>query len=103
MMPRDATRTLQRVAELRTLCLTLPHLSTPAEEALLRRFDVLVASPESATEADLEAVVAGWRGWWRRGETDRLRAMAIRLPAHFIAGDRRLASYAEGTRLSRGS
>jgi len=93
-MSRDAAQTLRRVAELRTLCLRLPHLPTEAEAALLRRFDALAGAPEAVTAGDVEVVAAGWRRWWRRGEADRLRAMADRLPPGLVGSDRRLASYA---------
>jgi hypothetical protein len=93
-MSRDAAQTLRRVAELRALCLRLPHLPTEAEAALLQRFDALTGAPESVAEADVEVVAAGWRRWWRSGEIDRLRAMADRLPPRLVACDRRLASYA---------
>jgi len=36
----------------------------------------------------------GWRRWWSSGDTDRLRAMAARLPAGLIERDRRLLSCA---------
>lgn len=90
----DATAAIRKASALRALCLRLPHLSTPAEAARLRRCEALAVSPESATGADVEALAAGWRRWWRRGETERLRAMAARVPAGRIKPDRRLAQYA---------
>jgi len=90
----DATAAIRKASALRALCLRLPHLPTPAELARLQRCEALAASPESATMADVEALVAGWRNWWLRGETERLRAMAARVPAGLINADRRLAQYA---------
>lgn len=90
----DATAAIRKVSALSALCLRLPHLPTPAEMARLRRCEALAASPESATLADVEALAAGWRRWWHRGETERLRAMAARVPAGLINTDRRLAQYA---------
>ena len=92
-MPRDVAAVLRKVSALRALCLRLPHLTTPAERKLLRRFDALVVSPSAATDADTEALVAGWRQWWREGRTDALCAMADRLPAGTTERDRDLAAY----------
>jgi hypothetical protein len=90
----DATAAIRKVSALRALCLRLPHLPTPAEAARVRRCEALAASPESATSADVEALATGWRRWWHLGETERLRAMAARVPAGLINADRRLALYA---------
>lgn len=90
----DATLAIRKVSALRALCLRLPHLPTPAETERLRRCESLAASPESATTGDVEALAAGWRRWWRRGEAERLRAMAARVPVDLINSDRRLAQYA---------
>ncbi|MBI2015069.1 MAG: hypothetical protein HYS77_05975, partial [Candidatus Rokubacteria bacterium] len=65
MAPPDVSTTLRKVSALRALCLRLPHLPTPGEQALLRRFEALVAAPETAIDADIEALAAGWRRWWR--------------------------------------
>ena len=97
---RDVAATLRRVAALRSLCLELPHLPTPAESARLRRFDVLVRTPRTAVDEDIEAIAAGWRGWWRAGEHGRLVEMAEALPVHLIDADRRLAMYADSARRS---
>lgn len=90
----DATVAIRKASALRTLCLRLPHLPTPAEVERVRRCETLTASPESATGADVEALAAAWRHWWRLGETERLRVMAARVPAALINSDRRLAQYA---------
>jgi hypothetical protein len=90
----DATTAIRKVSALRALCLRLPHVPTPAELARLQRCRELAAAPESATIGDVEALVAGWRSWWYQGETERLRAMAARVPAALVHGDRRLALYA---------
>lgn len=93
----DATVAIRKASALRALCLRLPHVPTPAEAARLRRCEALAVSPESATGADVEALAAGWRRWWHLGETERLRAMAARVPAGLIDTDRRLALYACAT------
>ena len=90
----DATQAIRKVSSLRALCVSLPHVPTPAEIAQLHRFDELVAQPESATDGDIEALATGWRRWWRLGDTERLRGMAARTPAALVAADRRLATYA---------
>jgi hypothetical protein len=90
----NATAAIRKASALRALCLRLPHLPTPAEIARLGRCESLAGTPESATAADVDALAAGWRSWWRRGETERLRAMALRVPARLINSDRRLATYA---------
>ena len=90
----DPTQAIRKASSLRALCLNLPHVRTPAERARLRRFDELVGQPESATAGDIEALATGWRRWWHLAETERLRAMAARVPAALVAADRRLATYA---------
>jgi hypothetical protein len=90
----DPTRALRKASALRALCRRLPHISTPAELARLQRFDELGASPETATIGDVEALISGWRRWWYQGETERLCAMAARVPAALMRGDRSLALYA---------
>lgn len=97
-MPRDVTAILRKVSALRTLCLRLPHLTTPAERKLLRHFDALVVSPGAATDADIEALVAGWRQWWREGRTGALCAMADTLPAGITERDRDLAAFLSAAR-----
>ena len=64
-----------------------------AEARRLKRFEALAASPDSAGRDDLEAVLTGWREWWRQGRADDLLAMGARLPAALVQEDRRLASY----------
>ncbi len=102
MAPRDISSTLQKVSALRALCLRLPHLPTPTEQKLLRRFEILVASPSTASETDTEALAVGWRQWWRDARSEALCAMAERLPAGLVERDRRLASYLSAASLVRG-
>ena len=90
----DPARALSKASALRVLCRSLPHVPTPSEAARLRRFDELVARPESATSADVDALATGWRHWWQAGHAERLRAMAVRVPAALLDVDRRLAMYA---------
>jgi hypothetical protein len=90
----DAATAIRKVSALRALCLRLPHVPTPAELSRLQRFGELTVAPESATIRDVEALVAGWRRWWYQAETERLSAMAARVPAALVHDDRRLALYA---------
>ncbi|OGL17104.1 MAG: hypothetical protein A3F92_12440 [Candidatus Rokubacteria bacterium RIFCSPLOWO2_12_FULL_71_22] len=99
MTARDATLALRKVAALRALCLRLPHLPTPAEQERLRQFETLVASPEAATDVDVDALVVGWRRWWLTGRIDLLLAMASRLPAALAERDLRLAGYLQAARM----
>jgi hypothetical protein len=85
---------LTTVSALRELCLRLPHIATPMEIARLQRFDALVPAPEGATQDDVEALVAGWSGWWREGRSSELADMARRVNAVLVASDRRLATFA---------
>ena len=99
MTGEDIAERLATVSALRALCLRLPHIPTPTELALLRRFDALVDRPETATERDVDALVAGWSRWWREGRTAELSAMAARLDPALVDSDRRLASYAVAARV----
>jgi hypothetical protein len=94
MTSEEVTVRLRAVSALRTLCLRLPHVPTPTEIARLKRFEVLVETPERATERDVEALVAGWSGWWREGRTAELSEMAQRVDSALIDSDRGLASFA---------
>ena len=87
----DPTTAIRKASALRALCRRLPHISTPAELTRLRRFGELATSPEAATIGDVEALISGWRRWWYQGETERLSAMAARVPASLMHSDRRLA------------
>lgn len=95
----DAAPVLRKVAALRMLCLQLPHVPTPTETKLLRRFEVLVGSPERATDADIEALAAGWRHWWREGELERLLTMGSKIPHGLLELDRRLSSFSDSARI----
>src|SRR5438094_10584838 len=81
MTPHDIATTLRKVSALRSLCLRLPHVPTPAEKRLLERFEALTAAPTRATAADMEAIAVGWSGWWRGGNTGEVLDMAARIPA----------------------
>jgi hypothetical protein len=100
VIARDVAATLRRVAALRALCLGLPHVPTPAELALLQRFEMLARTPQAAVDADVEAIAAGWRAWWRGGEHRRIAEMAAGLPVGLVDGDRRLATYGDAARRS---
>jgi hypothetical protein len=95
---RDVSATLRKVSALRALCLRLPHLPTPKERTLLRRFEILVAAPQTASADDTEALAVGWRQWWREERRAALLGMAQGLPAGLVERDRRLASYADAAR-----
>jgi hypothetical protein len=94
MTGEEITARLTIVSALRTLCLRLPHVSTPAELTQLKRFDALIHAPDHAGARDVESLVAGWSRWWRDGRKAELRAMARRVDAELIDSDRRLASFA---------
>jgi hypothetical protein len=102
MTPGDATATLRKVAALRDLCLALPHVPTPLEQERLTRFDQLASSTAGVSDDDVEALVAGWRRWWREGRSDAIAAMAARLPVSLVDGDRRLATYVVAAVVRRG-
>jgi hypothetical protein len=61
---------------------------------------MLARTPQAAVDADVEAIAAGWRAWWRRGNTRRIVEMAVALPVGLVDGDRRLATYADASRRS---
>src|SRR5881628_442165 len=84
MTPPDIATTLRKVSALRSLCLRLPHVPTPAEKRLLERFEALTAAPTRATAADMEAIAVGWSGWWRGGNTGEVLDMAARIPVDLI-------------------
>ncbi len=89
---RDVAPAIRKVAELRRLCLRLPHLTTAAEEARLARFAVIEATPAIAGPADVDAIGAGWEQWWRAGNAAAITRMAARLPRGIVDADRTLSS-----------
>ncbi len=91
---RDVASRLRAVSELRRLCLSLPHVPTPAERRLLVRFERLAKAPETAAAADVDAIAVGWRAWWRARRVEEIVTMARRVPRVLIDRDRRLATYA---------
>lgn len=91
---RDVASRLRAVSQLRRLCLSLPHVPTPAERRLLVRFEQLAQAPETAAAIDADAIAVGWRAWWRARDVAEIVAMARRLPSVLIDGDRRLATFA---------
>lgn len=97
-MTRDVDWRMRKVAALRALCLTLPHEATPAETERLQRFDELARAPDLATAADLDAIVTGWRAWWRQGRLAEILAMAARLPGTIVEHDRRATTYVAAAR-----
>ena len=97
----DIDRSLRKVSELRRLCLSLPHLSTPAERQRLERFEELVRAPGSATSEDADALATGWRTWWRAQRFDEIASMAERLPSVIVDGDRDVAMFAVAVRTRR--
>src|SRR5438552_16391240 len=80
----DAERILKKVGALRSLCVRLPHLETPAETLLINSFDALASGPDRLTENDRDAVVVGWRRSWRTAETENVRRMAQRMDGHIV-------------------
>ena len=92
--PADVAPALRKAAQLRALCLRLPHAPTPVERERLDRFMVLTAAPHLATTADADAIAAGWRLWWREQRLEPLREMVRRMPAALIETDRRLVTLA---------
>jgi hypothetical protein len=101
VQPQDAEPALRALSGLRELFGALPHLPTEVETRRLRRFDGLVEAPADADHHDVEAVLAGWRRWWRNGMSKDLVAMAGRLPPGLVDADRRLSSYLEAARLTQ--
>ena len=88
----DAERILRKVEALRSLCVRLPHLETPAETLLLDRFDALTATSDRLTANDRDAVAVGWRRSWRVGVMDTVHRMAARMDGNMVARDRTLAT-----------
>jgi len=88
----DAERVLRKVGALRSLCVRLPHLETPAETLLLDRFDALTATSDRLTANDRDAVAVGWRRSWRVGVMDTVHRMAPRMDGDMVARDRTLAT-----------
>jgi hypothetical protein len=99
--PRDADEPLRALSALRELFGALPHLPTEVETQRLRRFESLVESPALADRNDVEALVAGWRRWWRNGMTNDLVTMARRLPPALLEHDARLLSYLEAAKVTQ--
>ncbi len=96
----DPAAALRKASQLRDLCRRLPRISTSTALERLRRFEALIGSPQSAGEADIEALVEGWKQWWYEGETAKLAAMASRVPGDLTATNRLLATYATAARLA---
>ena len=92
-MTRDAAATLRKVAELRRLCLRLPHVATPAETMRRRRFDALIDAPAWAVAGDVDALAEGWARWWREGRYLDIVVMSASLRAGLVDSDLRLASW----------
>lgn len=95
MRVADVAATLRRVSALRSLCLRLPHLPTSTEARLFGRFQAIASTPQRAAVADLDALVVGWRRWWREGRYVRLLEMRSRLPPHVIDCHRGLSGLAQ--------
>jgi hypothetical protein len=91
---------IRAVARLRELGRRLPHITTERERGLLTRFEQIVAAPATATVADVDALVAGWRAWWRERRAAEIAAMADALPGDLVESDRWLATYALAARLA---
>jgi len=101
MTPHDIATTLRKVSALRSLCLRLPHVPTPAEKRLLERFEALTAAPTRATAADMEAIAVGWSGWWRGGNTGEVLDMAARIPVDLIEASQTASSIWAGALRAR--
>lgn len=97
----DVASTLRKVSALRSLCLRLPHVSTPTQVRLLDRFETLAATPERATAADLDAIAVGWHRWWRDGMHSRLLEMRTRLTSGLLDAHRDLGALAQASRERR--
>src|SRR5437899_12903490 len=101
MTPPEIATTLRKVSALRSLCLRLPHVPTPAEKRLLERFEALTAAPTRATAADMEAIAVGWSGWWRGGNTGKVLDMAARIPVDLIEASQTASSIWAGALRAR--
>lgn len=101
MTVADVATAVRKVSALRSLCLRLPHVPTPAEAKLLQRFEALVAAPERATAGDVDVTAAGWRRWWRAGRHAELLEMKLRLPPDVIDSGSELPLLAQAARLRR--
>lgn len=101
MTVADVARTLRKVSGLRSVCLRLPHLPTPAEAGLLQRFEAIVTAPARATAGDVDVIAAGWHRWWRAGKHVELLEMELRLPSDVIDSGSKLLLLAQAARLRR--
>src|SRR5437763_16419393 len=88
MKAREVGSTLRAVSGLRTLCLSLPHVPTPAEARRLERFATFTAMRGLAGLEDVDTLLAGWRQWGRGGRTGALLALAAGLAPALLAADR---------------
>jgi len=100
MTPGELSFTLRKISALRDLCLRLPHLPTPVEIEHLRRFDALIVAPHTATENDIEPLVAGWQRFWRDGDPAAILAMVQALPSSLLSHDRRLETFRTAAHLA---
>jgi len=100
MTEQSVADKVRAVARLRDLCRRLPHIPTEHERRLLVRFEQLAAEPAAATAGDTEALVVGWRAWWRDKRIADIRAMADGLSREIVEGDRWLATYALAARIT---
>jgi hypothetical protein len=99
----SAVAKIRAVARLRDLCRRLPHVPTESERRLLDHFEDLGRARAAAGIADVDALAAGWRAWWRQGRTRDIDAMARALPPGLVDADRRLATYALAAGLACGA
>ena len=93
MTGEEVTARLDTVSALRRLCLRLPHVSTPMQITRLRRFDVLVETPERAAEWGIATgYVAVRQDAW---ETPAMKKYVAGFPAAAVARDQLQYAVAE--------
>lgn len=91
----EVTAALLMVSRLRDLCLQLPHLPTPREQAELAEFSKYRHPDRSLDNASLQVLRTGFREAWRKGDLEAILNVRQRLPEEILRGDLEIQTYVE--------